>query len=237
MLLNVWCVDLDCRPGTIDSYLRVLAPLERERSKRLVDIEARRQFVAARMTMRMILSGSLGCRPQDVHLAENAHGKPLVDPLRHHPAPAFNLSHDGDFGVMAVGMVADLGIDVLRLRPWSDVEAIVRHFFTRPEQAAVMELPLEKRAQAFARIWTRKEAVVKALGEGLSANIGAINVLGSRRALANASSSGPIPVVDGLFVYDVPLGGDRIASLATTVAVATIVTTPFILPDLMTREN
>ncbi len=100
-----------------------------------------------------------------------------------------------------------------------------------------MELPLEKRAQAFARIWTRKEAVVKALGEGLSANIGAINVLGSRRALANASSSGPIPVVDGLFVYDVPLGGDRIASLATTVAVATIVTTPFILPDLMTREN
>jgi len=88
----------------------------------------------------------------------------------------FNLSHSGDLAVYAVARDCDVGVDVEQLRPIAEALQIAEKFFSAPERAELATVPHAQLPEAFLNCWTRKEAYVKALGDGLSAPLDSFQV-------------------------------------------------------------
>jgi len=106
-------------------------------------------------------------RPESVELVYGARGKPaLANSGRN--SLRFNLSHRDDLAVYALSWGCDVGIDVEAIRPLPDADAVAARFFSRPEHAAYRALDPRDRPLGFFQCWTRKEAFIKALGDGLS---------------------------------------------------------------------
>ena len=139
---------------------------ERERAERFRVEGARRRFVLARTLLRSELSQRVGGAPDALVFGVGPHGKPhLVTPALDSP-PCFNLSHSGDLVVVAIAAV-EVGADVECLRPVAGAEKLARRFFSSEECRAITALSGAVRDRAFLRIWTQKEAYLKATGLGV----------------------------------------------------------------------
>jgi 4'-phosphopantetheinyl transferase len=135
------------------------------RARRFVYAQHRRRYIAAHARLRAILAGYVNEAPAALSFSVGAHGKPaLAGP--HGGALHFNLSHSGDIAALGVSRVGEIGVDVEMVG--GAEEDVARRFFSAAECAALDALPPSERARGFARCWTRKEAVIKAVGEGLS---------------------------------------------------------------------
>ena len=112
------------------------------------------------------------CRPRRIRFGYGDRGKPTLSHCA--SAPFFNLSHSGDFAALAVARCGDVGIDVEQIRPVGS--EIAQRFFTDGEKAILARLSGSEWRQAFYRCWTRKEAVLKANGKGLSGGLASFDV-------------------------------------------------------------
>ena len=112
--------------------------------------------------MRTILGQYLGLPPGDVSIAYEPGGKPYLVEQQFH----FNLSHSGERALIAVALNR-VGIDIEYRSDRPNAEAIFGRFFSRREQLAFLSVPPENRTGAFYRAWTRKEAILKAIGSGV----------------------------------------------------------------------
>jgi 4'-phosphopantetheinyl transferase len=164
---SLWFVRLDAEVQHYDVHWRNLDKGERARALRFRQDADRLRFVVARGSLRRLLGERLGMAPAAVTFATNAWGKPMLPPSAHRLH--FNTSHAGDWVVHAAHDAAPVGVDVERVRDdLADVDAL-RHVFTEPELARLRAVePAAQRARAVAVQWVRKEAYVKAVGEGLS---------------------------------------------------------------------
>lgn len=142
-----------------------LTPAEQKRAARFVVPAARDAFCAARWVLRHVLADFLSCAPAAVQFVFGPEGKPgLAAPGCH-----FNLSHSGDVILLAVNARYPVGIDVEEIDLQRSVDDLVRRFFSPQERAWYESCGDETARQAaFYQGWTRKEAVLKALGCGLS---------------------------------------------------------------------
>lgn len=148
-----------------DAHWAVLNDRERARAERIRIPRAAEQFVAARGMLREMLGKRMGIAPRDVELTFGPHGKPyLAD--RAHPL-RFNLAHSHGQVVFAFAEGVELGVDVEMQRPQVRCEDLAKRYFSRDEAAKLTALPPAERCAAFFRCWTRKEAFIKAKGEGL----------------------------------------------------------------------
>ena len=140
---------------------------ERERAARFRFEADRQRFLHGRLLLRTFLGHQVGVPPRDVAFINSAFGKPEVPPgiLR------FNLAHSGEWILFALARHREVGVDVEHHRAMSDAMELARRFFAPPEVAAMEALDPAMRDDAFFRIWTRKEAIVKAHGQGLSAGL------------------------------------------------------------------
>jgi 4'-phosphopantetheinyl transferase len=169
--IAVWTVALDGGPH--DAELDALPADERWRAAAIVVPAVRRRFVRARAALRRILAGETGRAPHALAIDYGAHGKPR---LPDHPGLHFNLSHSGEFAVIATSTLGEVGIDLEALRPRSDLLPVARRFFAAHEADAVAACEGEARSRAFLRLWTRKEAVLKASGRGIGVDTRSIAV-------------------------------------------------------------
>nr|AAO65355.1 JadM phosphopantetheinyl transferase-like protein [Streptomyces murayamaensis] len=146
--------------------MQALDELEAARAATFVHDRDRRQYVAAHATLRRVLAEYTGHEPSRVPLgrAEGPYGKPQ---LIGSPVPLhFNLSHS--HGLIAIGVAADpVGVDVQRVPSPEAVEVVLPRLHPR-EREELRALPASERPEAFARLWTRKEAYLKGLGTGLT---------------------------------------------------------------------
>lgn len=168
--VDVWTVPLDGPPATVAALSRILSRREAERGGRCRFETDRRRFVIAHGALRLILAGYLDVPPEELRLQRGRHGKPRLagsSDLR------FNLSHSGELGLVAVTRHDEVGVDVDRLRPGLPVEPFAERFFPASDARFVAAAagPTE-RAERFLRLWTRKEAVVKAAGARLTQGLG-----------------------------------------------------------------
>jgi 4'-phosphopantetheinyl transferase len=124
--------------------------------------------VARRVTLRALLARYLRVAPRDITFTYGPNGKPALAPGYGGDRLSFNLSHSEHIAVMAVALDRAIGIDVEMIKPLDDFESIASRFFTGRENIALRAVPPAGRLRAFFNCWTRKEAVVKASGEGLS---------------------------------------------------------------------
>jgi len=126
----------------------------------------RRRFVVARAALRGVLGAALGQPPRSLRFVEGPHGKPA---LADQPPPLrFNLSHSGELALLALSLDRELGVDLERRRHHLDHLGIARRYFAPDELAALAALPAAQQETAFYRCWTRKEALLKAKGAGLT---------------------------------------------------------------------
>ena len=132
------------------------------------------RYVARAAFRREVLAGFLGLDPASLHLVEGAHGKPRIDPSQA-CGLHFNSSHAGGEILLAVAR-GPVGVDVEEHRDLAELPAMAERIMDSGELRAFAALPPPDRLPAFYRLWCRKEAVLKALGEGFSRDPASIRV-------------------------------------------------------------
>jgi len=150
--------------AAVAAFERLLAPEESERARRFIFKRDRDRFIVARGSLRTLLGRYLEQSPGHLQFAYGKHGKPFLE----HPSDLlFNVSHSSTMAVFAFGKGRQLGVDVEYVRRDLDATAIATRFFSPAEVAALNRLPGHARIEGFFNCWTRKEAYIKARGEGI----------------------------------------------------------------------
>ena len=157
----IWLADLDAADAG-DRALAVLSVDEHERAGRFVFDTHRRRFIACRAWLRHQLSERLTRAPQHLRFEYGPMGKPSLAGS----ALRFNVSHSDRYALLAVAGV-EIGVDIERERPLSDMDALAERVFSAGERHALAQVPADRRGEAFFAGWTRKEAYIKARGEGI----------------------------------------------------------------------
>jgi 4'-phosphopantetheinyl transferase len=171
--VHVWPVSIQAPDSIVEQFQRLLAPDEADRAAKFRFHQLRTAYILGRGALRILLGRYLNSPPQDLTFRYGSKGKPTLDA----PGPLqFNASHSGDLALFAFTMDCEIGVDVEAIRPMPDIENIARRFFCAEETVELMSLPAGQREHAFFLCWTRKEAYIKATGEGLSTPLDAFRV-------------------------------------------------------------
>lgn len=166
--IEVVTTQLDANTDPLDALVGLLSDTERRRASRFVSDRDRRRFIVSRARLRQLLAARLGVPAETVKLIDGAHGKPAVAAGPANPHLRFNVSHCDDLAVYAFSYGRDVGVDVEAVRAIPDADRVAAHFFSRGENDAYRALDARDKPTGFFNCWTRKEAFVKALGNGLS---------------------------------------------------------------------
>jgi 4'-phosphopantetheinyl transferase len=166
--VDVWATPLDYPAEQKVRPEAVLNQLELARAGRFRFERDRCNFIAGRAFLRKTLAEYLQADPRELLFAYTETGKPFLDGRFSRSGFCFNLAHTGNFALLAVTRLGAVGVDVECVRPLEDMERLVQSFFSPREVIAFMALPPEERPAAFYRLWTRKEAWLKAVGEGIA---------------------------------------------------------------------
>ncbi len=212
--IHVWRIDLEQPAGTVAALHELLADDERNRAARFHFDVHRRRFIVARAALRRVLGRYLELEPQLVVFHYAAKGKPSVRRRRDLDL-RFNLTHTDDLALCAVTVGRPVGIDVEMHRDVPEAMSIARRFFTADEVDWLRDQPARERSEAFLTLWTRKEAYIKALGEGLSCPLNRIDVWESDEGsglVREPEADGP-PTRSWRF-WDLSVGSEHLAALA-----------------------
>ena len=158
---EIWLADLDAAPGEGQN---LLSEDERVRAGRFVFDVHRRRFVACRAWLRTRLAARLECAPESLRFEYGPAGTPS---LAGGGALRFNVSHSDRYALLGMTDGAEIGVDIERLRPLKDMDALAERVFSAGERAALAAVPADRRTDVFFAGWTRKEAYIKARGEGI----------------------------------------------------------------------
>ena len=174
--VHVWHVRLeDWRAGgDLRTYL---TEDEIARAQRLRIPQKRADFTAARTALRVLLAGYLGITPRQVELAYLPDGKPVLADHEMAATLQFNLSHSGDWMLLALSQGIALGVDIERVRPLEGQGWALAQLFSAEERELLAALPAAQRDAAFITAWTLKEAVGKADGRGIRAQVDSADLL------------------------------------------------------------
>ncbi|HEX8927214.1 MAG TPA: 4'-phosphopantetheinyl transferase superfamily protein [Terriglobales bacterium] len=173
--VHLWWIDLDREAQSCALLRDVLSPEERERAARFRTTELRTRWTVAHAALRVILARYVGISPEKLIFMHGPHGRPEL--LGHAAGHlSFNLADTGGVAVVAVTSGARVGVDAEIMRLEIEVQDLAQRFFTREESEEILALPEDKRVPAFYRCWTRKEALIKAIGGGLSVRLDGFRV-------------------------------------------------------------
>jgi 4'-phosphopantetheinyl transferase len=174
--VHLWSIDLTRHENRTQYYHQLLSPDEAERADRFYFEKHRMRFTRARATMRQILSRYVGVPPAELAFSYGAAGKPELSGDSEKSGIRFNLSHSGELALLAVTQKLAVGVDVELVDAKITGEDIAVRFFAAGEASRLRAMPPAERADGFFACWTRKEAYIKALGEGLSVPLDSFEV-------------------------------------------------------------
>jgi 4'-phosphopantetheinyl transferase len=163
--VHIWRRGLAVGSSTLECAASLLSEEEHERASRYRVELARNAFILTRSTLRVLLGAYLCQSPRSIRFGLTRYGKPFLDAGSDLD---FNVSHTEGLAELAFVRERRIGIDVERIRSQPDALQLARRFFSEREQQQLESLPADKLTAAFLRCWTRKEAYIKARGEGLS---------------------------------------------------------------------
>lgn len=164
--VHVWRTPIHSEPAVLRRYEELLSADEKERANKFLVHDARDNFVAVRGILRKLLAAYLGEEAGQITLSYGQYGKPflkdksVVSPLH------FNVTHSHGWAALAFAR-REVGIDIEKIRAEVAGGEIAARFFSEREIAELATLKAEEQSKAFFKCWTRKEAYIKARGEGL----------------------------------------------------------------------
>lgn len=165
--IHLWRAWLDQPECCVSGFGPVLSQDEIDRAARFHFATGRGRFIAGRAMLRVILSHYVRVQPSQLRFAYGNFGKPWLC----YPSGTgihFNLSHSDGIALFAVSLETAVGVDVERARVVPEADAIVARYFSSREMSDWCSISCAERPQAFLKVWTRKEACLKASGRGLS---------------------------------------------------------------------
>jgi 4'-phosphopantetheinyl transferase len=164
--VHVWRADLACGDAELARLEAFLDEAELARARRFHFERDRRNFTAARGILRELLGRYLGCPPASIRFRQGPHGKPALDQAA--LDLEFNLSHSNGRALFAFSIGREVGVDLeAGARLGDDWPGLGRRIFSAREQEELARQPIPSRRDAFLNGWTRKEAYLKATGQGL----------------------------------------------------------------------
>jgi 4'-phosphopantetheinyl transferase len=171
--IHVWSIRLDPPADRVEALGRPLSDDEWARANRFRFDKHRRQYVVGRGALRTLLAAYLGTRPEQVTFSYGPRGKPFLAPQQD---LYFNLSNSDEMALAAFVLGREIGADIEYLKTMPDCEQIAERFFSESERVVLRGVPAERKEEAFFNCWTRKEAYLKAVGEGLAAPLDSFDV-------------------------------------------------------------
>jgi 4'-phosphopantetheinyl transferase len=178
--VHVWKLPLDIDKSTFAKVAGLLAPDERRRADRFQFEVHRDRFIAVRGMLRLILGRYCDVQPAELRFDYAPNGKPTLrsgaGTCSSDDALHFNLAHSDGVGVLAITRVGPVGVDVEHVRDFPELSEFVRGFFSAREAAEFSALRCEGQLAAFFTLWTRKEALLKAIGEGIGQSLDRVEV-------------------------------------------------------------
>lgn len=212
--LALWCCPLRVEGNVRAQWAATLSPAERARADRFGTEALRSLYIVGRTTLRTLLAEALDASPAAVPLRRGSHGRPELD-LPGRPLD-FNVSHTREIAVIAIlrhpPASTRVGVDVEHLTRELGADRLARRYLTARERSHFHSLDDDARRRRFLRLWTCKEAMSKATGEGLRAPMGELDVeLGKRPRLV----AGPHPYSpDDWQLLTLDLAGGYVTTLA-----------------------
>lgn len=165
--VHVWRADLDCGEAVLRQFEGTLATDEHDRARRFIFQPDRNSYIAARGILRELLGRYLNRGPGEIEFAYGLQGKPELRTASSQRAVHFNVSHSHGMALFAFAVGRQVGVDVELVRPDFASEKIAERFFSAQEAMELRSLSPAALDEGFFLCWTRKEAYIKARGEGL----------------------------------------------------------------------
>ncbi len=174
--VHVWRASLDQSESCVYRLQQTLEPKELRRAKCYYFNRDRMHFIVSRGLLRTLLGGYLNTEPREVSFCYGPCGKPELAGHTGRDALRFNVSHSSGLSLMAFTLGREVGVDLEQIRSDMPFEDIAERFFSTRENAILHSLPNNIKRTAFFNCWTRKEAFLKARGDGLSIPLDQIDV-------------------------------------------------------------
>ncbi len=165
--LHIWWANLREFDLAVPALWAVLSPWEQAQAEQCPSPRAKENYIIRRGMLRMLLASYIGQSPSGLNFTNGPHGKPELQTRPDGNGVYFNLSHSADVAVYGFTGACPIGVDVECLHPVPHYEQLARDFFSPSEVEGLMSLPAEFRVKRFLDLWTRMEALSKAVGDGL----------------------------------------------------------------------
>lgn len=212
--VHLWWIPIGGSRQAVELHAQALSPDELERAARFHFDVHRNRFLIGRGALRHILGRYLEIEPRDLEFTYGSRGKPDLAPGQNGRGIRFNLSHSHDLGLLAVSMAQELGVDVELVKADFGGMEIAERFFSANEVQTLFALDAVERNAAFFSCWTRKEAFIKAIGEGLSVPLDSFDVIFAPHAKpALTRVEGKPGETLRWKMYDIPAGAQYKAAL------------------------
>ena len=165
--VHVWLVDIEKSLQEIEFYRKLLLSFELEKSNSFRFEKDRKRYILTQSILRLLISSYLNIKPAKIIYSYNVNRKPEIANI-YDKKLCFNLSHSGNFIIYAFAWTSQLGIDIELKRQLEDTDIIIDRFCSEIEKKQYFFIQPEDRLDMFFDLWTRKEAYIKARGEGVS---------------------------------------------------------------------
>jgi 4'-phosphopantetheinyl transferase len=213
--IHVWRVPLNQNPDRIPELRGFLAPEEQARAQRFHFAKDRNQFIESRAALRLLLSQYLNTSPMELTFASGSHGKPALANGLSSNGLRFNLSRRDGLALMALTCDREIGVDVELVQTDLPVFEIAEVSFSESELATLRSLPENLQTAGFYNCWTRKEAYIKARGEGFSFPLKQFDVSLTPGAAARLLDvKGSATEVDRWTLAELEVGQDYVGAVA-----------------------
>jgi 4'-phosphopantetheinyl transferase len=173
---HVWSAPLGVWVAQLNSLESILSAEERHRANALRLIAPRQRFVIARAALRTLLGRYLDISPTDVPIDFDPNKKPRLAAAENASDLRFNVTHSGGLALMAITRGCEIGVDLEQLRGVQHAAQIAQRYFHPAEIEAILAAPPAERDRTFLRCWTLKEAVLKAVGIGITGSLAGFHV-------------------------------------------------------------
>jgi len=210
----MWLIDTGS--FRLDALEALLTDAERERAGRFRAETLRRRYISAHGSLKILLRHCYGIAAEDQAVELNAFGKPG---LKHYPQVHYSMSYSGPYVLLGLNEGDEIGVDIEVLRPISDAADLAEMHYTDKERSEIWEGGLSGLdvSRAFLNVWVRKEACVKAFGQGLGIPLNEVEC-------SSEDSTATVYLSDGQYETGlIQTGGDPIMAWARSVQTYTSV--------------
>jgi 4'-phosphopantetheinyl transferase len=164
--IHIFLLQLDL--FNCDDLLLYLSKDENKRAAKLKIDQKKKQFIITRGALRKLLSNSLNKAAEKIKFSYGQHKKPYVKDQYNNKSIEFNISHSGDYGLIAITLDHKVGVDIEKINREIDYQSLSNRFFSEKEKQELTSLDKNEQLDAFYRAWVRKESFIKATGKGIA---------------------------------------------------------------------